>query len=200
MIVIPRSRSTCSLSRYLRATQHRVGAGACRVCVRPYCARPFFTVPVISSSRSDIVLFPWSMCAMIEKFRMRSVGTFAKAFSSPVAFLECDDENLCWEQTPPDSLEAEQQSPETASAAMPPTGSRVRTHAPRALCTGIIVFTSVLTKLFPHRHNDIYYAKTLDTDGVNTHARTNRKGVWWCFFCPSCVWDSVPVHSSFMHA
>src|SRR5437764_11432790 len=50
-MVMPRSRSRSMLSRNWS------------------CASRADTVPVISSSRSDSVLFPWSMCAMMEKLR-----------------------------------------------------------------------------------------------------------------------------------
>ena len=49
LTVMPRSRSTCSLSRY---------------CARP----PRGMAPVISSSRSASVDLPWSTCAMMLKF------------------------------------------------------------------------------------------------------------------------------------
>src|SRR2546430_730514 len=50
-MVIPRSRSNSMLSRNWS------------------CASRAETVPVFSSSRSERVLLPWSMCAMIEKLR-----------------------------------------------------------------------------------------------------------------------------------
>lgn len=55
LTVIPLSLSTSSLSR---------------ICLLP----PFSIVPVSSKSRSLRVLFPWSTCATIQKFRNRSRG------------------------------------------------------------------------------------------------------------------------------
>jgi len=58
LTVIPRSRSTWSLSRY---------------CV----FEPFLIAPVNSSNLSARVLLPWSICATMLKFRMRSSGKLA---------------------------------------------------------------------------------------------------------------------------
>ena len=58
LIVIPRSRSKSILSK------------SCACCSRAV------TEPVASSKRSAKVLFPWSMCAIMQKLRM-----FFMAFS-----------------------------------------------------------------------------------------------------------------------
>ena len=45
------------------------------------------TVPVASSSRSAMVLFPWSMCAMMQKFRMW-LGSTRPVPSAPVTIFD----------------------------------------------------------------------------------------------------------------
>src|SRR3954466_4793576 len=68
-MVMPRSRSMSILSRY---------------CAR--MSRPS-TIPVNSSIRSASVDLPWSMCAMMQKFRMRagSVDTHHGGMTAPAA-------------------------------------------------------------------------------------------------------------------
>src|SRR3954447_20073615 len=69
LMVIPRSRSMSILSRY------------CARMLRPS------TIPVNSSIRSASVDLPWSMCAMMQKFRMRagSVDTHNPCMTAPPA-------------------------------------------------------------------------------------------------------------------
>jgi hypothetical protein len=46
------------------------------------------TVPVSSSSLSLRVLFPWSMCATMQKLRYRSMGMAAMRCSSSAGVLD----------------------------------------------------------------------------------------------------------------
>ena len=58
-----------------------------------------FIVPVISSMRSARVDFPWSMCAMMQKFLIREIGIYGINFLSIEVGV---DEKVRW--LPPTSL------------------------------------------------------------------------------------------------
>lgn len=88
LTVMPRSRSTSSLSCpashvsllvYFSRVWSKKESERTRICLFESLAE---IVPVNSSNRSLSVLFPWSICATMQKLRYRSIGMALTLFSS----------------------------------------------------------------------------------------------------------------------